>query len=119
MGYMLFILVWLSSIFFYIDYSYYQNQTQTGSYNWLTFSMCAFQVIDGNPYPTDLILTYPEAWYIWLNYAIYWALQTISTVGYGDITPRNPVSVIFTNISILIMMFFFVYFINSVIELID
>jgi voltage-gated potassium channel Kch len=119
MGYMLFILVWLSSIFFYIDYAYYQDQTQTGCYNWLTYSMCAFQVIDGNSYPTDLIQTYPGAWYIWLNYAIYWALQTISTVGYGDITPRNPVSVIFTNISILIMMFFFVYFINSVIELID
>lgn len=119
MAYMIFILVWLSSIYFHIDYSFYVNQTYTGSQNWLTFAMCAFQVVDGVPYGTDIIQTYPGAWYIWLNYAIYWALQTISTVGYGDITPRNPISVIFTNISILIMMFFFVFFINSVIELID
>ena len=117
--YMLFILVWLSSIFFYIDYRFYVNQTYTGSQNWLTFTMCAFQVQDGISYGTDIIQQYPEQWYIWLNYAIYWSLQTVSTVGYGDITPRNPVSVVFTNISILIMMFFFVFFLNSIIEIID
>lgn len=50
---------------------------------------------------------------------MYWALQTVSTVGYGDITPRNPPSVVFTNISILITMFFFVFFINNIIEIID
>lgn len=120
LAYMLFILVWLSSIFFFIDYQFYINNTYPPSENWLTFSMCAFSVdADGNSQGTDLIATYPGGWYIWLNYAIYWALQTVSTVGYGDITPRNPPSVVFTNISILIMMFFFVFFINSVIEIID
>lgn len=29
-------------------------------------------------------------WYVWLNYAFYWTLQSISMVGYGDMTPRNP-----------------------------
>jgi voltage-gated potassium channel Kch len=118
--FMLFILVWLSAIYFFIDYRFYVNETYNITENWLTWSMCAFQVnSEGQSVGTDIIQQYPGAWYIWLNYAIYWALQTISTVGYGDITPRNPVSVVFTNISILIMMFFFVFFLNSVIEIID
>jgi hypothetical protein len=40
-------------------------------------------------------------------------------VGYGDFTPRNPPSVVFTNVTILMVVFFFVLFINSVIEIID
>ena len=77
--------------------------------------MCAFQDTPTGQIGTNLLETYPKQWYIWLNYAMYWALQTVSTVGYGDITPRNPPSVVFTNISILITMFFFVFFINNII----
>lgn len=40
-------------------------------------------------------------------------------MGYGDFTPRNPPSVVFTNVTILMVVFFFVLFINSVIEIID
>jgi hypothetical protein len=119
--FMLFILTWLSSIFFFIDYQFYINDTYPYTENWLTYSVCTFSVdyAAQTTNGTDLIKTYPEMWYVWLNYGIYWSLQTISTVGYGDITPRNPPSVIFTNISILILMFFFVFFINTIIEIID
>lgn len=119
LAYMLFILFWLASIFFYIDYRFYVNQTYPIEQNWLTWTMCAFQDTPTGQIGTDLLQTYPQQWYIWLNYAMYWALQTVSTVGYGDITPRNPPSVVFTNISILITMFFFVFFINNIIEIID
>lgn len=112
---MLFILVWLSCIFFYIDYRFYVNGTYPIEENWLTWTMCAFQNTATGQVGTDLLETYPDQWYIWLNYAMYWSLQTVSTVGYGDITPRNPPSVVFTNISILITMFFFVFFINNII----
>lgn len=52
---------------------------------WLTNSVSS-QYADGSY--IDLIKTYD--WYVWLSYAMYWALQTVSTLGYGDLTPRNP-----------------------------
>jgi hypothetical protein len=116
--FILFIVFWLSSIFFAIDYHYYQVGPYQGIYNWLTSEPCTTAYpINGGSFGIDLIQTSP--WYVWLNYAAYWCLQTISTVGYGDMTPRNPTSVAFTNFTILIVMFFFVFFINSIIEIID
>jgi hypothetical protein len=37
----------------------------------------------------DIINKYE--WYVWYSFALYWAIQTASTVGYGDLTPMNPV----------------------------
>lgn len=75
-------ITWVSSIYFYIDYYFY---LEDGFYRktyqlWLTNS--------NTVYGMNLIESFP--WYIWYEYAVYWSLQTSATVGYGDMTPRNP-----------------------------
>jgi len=32
-----------------------------------------------------------QTWWVQYIYAVYWAMTTITTVGYGDITPQNYV----------------------------
>jgi len=32
-----------------------------------------------------------DNWAVWLDYALYWSFQTVSMVGFGDVTPKNPV----------------------------
>ena len=112
--YMLFIIIWLSSIFFYIDYNFYQNNTYPYTANWLTYSQCTYGIdyVSQTTYGTDLLTTYPSQWYIWLNYAAYWALQTISTVGYGDITPKSPVETGFVVVAMLVSCSIFAYTFN-------
>ena len=110
-----FIVFWLSAIFFAIDYKFYvDGGPYVGTSNWLTNEPCTTGYTrQGEVFNLDIIQKYE--WYVWLNYAAYWCLQTISTVGYGDFTPRNPASVAYTNVTILMVVFFFVLFINSVI----
>lgn len=45
---------------------------------------------------------------------MYWVLQTVSGVGYGDITPRNPVEVAYCDVVIVIFCLFYALFVNSV-----
>lgn len=53
-------------------------------------------------------------WYVWLTYAFYWTFQSISMVGYGDMTPRNPPEVAYCDFVVLIMTLMYAFFINSV-----
>lgn len=60
----------------------------------------------------DLIQRYE--WYVWFNYACYWTLQSISNVGYGDMTPRNPPEVAFSCVVIVLMSLMYGFFLNDV-----
>lgn len=102
-----FLTTWVSSIYFAIDYHYYEQKGyyySTGQL-WLTNSNAVNNI--------DLIQTFPK-WYIWFEYAVYWSLQTSATIGYGDMTPRNPQQVFYCNCMIILNTVFFAFYINTI-----
>jgi len=57
---------------------------------------------------------YEQAWYYKYNYSFYYSIVTIVTVGYGDVTPQNPLERLFACFFILIGCFAFGYCINCI-----
>ena len=53
-------------------------------------------------------------WIIKYIYSIYWALATMVTVGYGDITPQNQYEVVFSAFTILSGSMVFGYCLNRI-----
>ena len=98
-------------IYFSIDYFYYKQQGtnyQLG-YLWLTTSQSTLGL--------DLIQAFN--WPAWYDFALYWAVQTASAVGYGDMTPRNPTEVLLCNIVMLTMICIFVVFADTILDIVD
>ncbi|KAL4438321.1 hypothetical protein ABPG74_009744 [Tetrahymena malaccensis] len=61
------------------------------------------------------ILTKPiSTWYDGYIFSIYFMFITMSTVGYGDLTPQNQAEVIFVGFTSISFSFFFAYCINSI-----
>jgi hypothetical protein len=58
-------------------------------------------------------------WEVWYTYALFWAMQTARSVGYGIATPRNPAEVLFCNVAIMSTIVLFVFFTNGVLKIID
>lgn len=107
----LLILLWVfcsiaGSIYFAIDHTYYlqQGPYYNSGQLWLTNSLAVGQLS---------ILT-NNGWFVWYSYALYWAIQTASTVGYGDITPANPPEVVFVILVILFMTILFAFYVNTI-----
>ena len=101
-----FITTWIATIFFAIDYHFYLAKGYYYQKNqlWLTNTSAV-----GN---LQIITAF--SWDVWYEYALYWALQTSATVGYGDLTPMNPPAVLYCNFVILLMTVLFAFFINSI-----
>jgi hypothetical protein len=52
-------------------------------------------------------------------YSIYWSVTTVTTIGYGDVTPVTDLEVCFAILAEVIGMFIFVYATNSVSQLMN
>ncbi len=65
----------------------------------------------------DIIQFYND-WSVWFNYSVYWCIQTVSMVGFGDITGKNPVEVMYTSLIITLVVVSYAFFITGVWEII-
>lgn len=82
----------------YLRVGYYQLGQTSGSSSWL------------EKYKNYSFL-------IQFEWALYWSVTTILTVGYGDITPQAPNEVLVTIICMLVSCVIFAYCINSIWEI--
>lgn len=53
-------------------------------------------------------------WFSQYIFAFYWSATTMTTVGYGDITPANIYEAVFVSITIFISGFIYAYILNSI-----
>ncbi|KAK3238420.1 hypothetical protein CYMTET_51567 [Cymbomonas tetramitiformis] len=75
------------------------------SWTWLDNYFCEYPV-ECDPRDTEI------AWDLYVT-SLYWSITTITTIGYGDIAPQNPVERMLTNLVMLIGAFQYGYIIGG------
>lgn len=92
---------------------------------------CAFLVVSkasegvGSPKddgsPASILSQLPESYNNYEKYVffLYWSITMMTTVGYGDYPPENPVEVAFVSFGVLIGASTFTYVIGTVSSLVD
>ena len=73
-------------------------------------------------YETNWIQTYvPEKshWLVTYVYSMYFILMTMTTVGYGDIVPKNPIENSFVLIVMIVCSALFGYTLNCINQILD
>jgi hypothetical protein len=110
-GLIFFLTSFEACIYFAIDYSYYveKGNNYENGYIWLT----------GSKATNYMNIIEDFDWLAWYIFALYWAVQTTSAVGYGKMTPRNPIEVLLCNIVMLTTVCIFVTFANTILDIID
>ena len=82
------------------------------------FACIWYMIGNNNIYPQDnwIVLNglYDSPWWKQYLYAYYFVCVTMNTVGYGDITPHNPLEILFVIVFIFVACGIFAYSLNSI-----
>ena len=49
-------------------------------------------------------------------YSIYWGVNTITTISYGDIAPNNPIEVVYSLVCFVIAFVIYSYVLNQIVQ---
>lgn len=101
---------WLGVGFFAVDYQVYASNfygPNTPNYCWVYNSGL-------NPGHNLTV----QHWSIQYLYTLYFSVGNITTIAYGDITARNPITCLYTIFAMSMSVLLFTYFFKQMIEVI-
>jgi hypothetical protein len=64
---------------------------------------------------SDIVNLLP--WYSKYAYVMYYGVAVVTTIAYGDITPKNPIECIYTIFILIIVTIFFGYILTEILRL--